>query len=138
MNAEITIPGVPQAKQRPKFARQGSFVRSYTPELTLNYENLVKVSWCEKTGNMKFTGALDAEVRLVFPIPKSVSKKKHAEMAAGSFPHTKKPDIDNCLKSIFDGLNGIAYEDDSQIVSVTATKSYGETPHAWVKLTERT
>ena len=33
-----------------------------------------------------------------------------------------KPDIDNLIKTVLDALNGVAYADDSQIVSVFAEK----------------
>ena len=35
---------------------------------------------------------------------------------------TLKPDADNIAKIICDGLNGIAYKDDKQIVSLTVLK----------------
>ena len=35
-----------------------------------------------------------------------------------------KPDIDNILKVVLDGLNGIAYEDDKQVTIVQCKKSY--------------
>ena len=54
-----------------------------------------------------------ASIMAYFPIPKSVSKKKAAEME-GKF-HTKKCDADNLCKSIFDALNGCAYPDDSAV-----------------------
>ena len=47
---------------------------------------------------------------------------------------TKKPDIDNVIKIITDALNGIAYDDDAQIVSLSATKFYDENPHVDVRL----
>ena len=36
--------------------------------------------------------------------------------------HIQKPDLDNIMKSICDGLNGIAYADDSQICSSIVKK----------------
>ena len=36
-----------------------------------------------------------------------------------------KPDADKLLRAIFDALTGIAYTDDSQVVSVALTKAYG-------------
>lgn len=38
------------------------------------------------------------------------------------FATRKRRDIDNCLKAVLDALNGIAWRDDSQVVSVTCTK----------------
>lgn len=39
---------------------------------------------------------------------------------------TKKPDIDNIIKLIFDALNKVAYHDDNQIVDVEVHKFYAE------------
>jgi Holliday junction resolvase RusA-like endonuclease len=53
-------------------------------------------------------------------------------MIAGTERPTKKPDIDNIEKIIFDALNGIAYNDDSQIVSCWADKFYSTVPRVEV------
>ncbi len=39
---------------------------------------------------------------------------------------TTKPDLDKLLRGIFDGLTGICFVDDSQIVSCETTKSFCE------------
>ena len=47
-----------------------------------------------------------------------------------------KPDVDNAIKSILDGMNSCVYTDDKNVVKVTATKWYGEkeeAPHTLVK-----
>lgn len=36
----------------------------------------------------------------------------------------KKPDMDNIVKVVADALNGVAYNDDTQIVLVSAKKAY--------------
>lgn len=57
----------------------------------------------------------------IFPMPKSWNKKKKKEMILK--PHTQKPDLDNCLKAVWDCL----LEDDSGISAIGgATKSWGE------------
>jgi Holliday junction resolvase RusA-like endonuclease len=38
---------------------------------------------------------------------------------------TKKPDADKLLRCCLDALTGVAYDDDSQVCHVTATKVYG-------------
>ena len=40
--AELTIPGEPVGKGRPRFTKNG---HSFTPEKTVNYENLVKLTF---------------------------------------------------------------------------------------------
>ena len=40
------------------------------------------------------------------------------------FPTRRRCDIDNYCKSVLDALNGVYYEDDSQITELNITKSY--------------
>ncbi len=142
MRIEFTVPGTPVAKQRPKFSRQGPFVRSYTPDKTVSYENLVKLAWMQRAEEpfsepiRKLEGAIKAELRLFFPIPKSESKKRKEQMLNGKIRPTKKPDADNCIKSVLDALNKIAFDDDGQVVEILAYKFYSDNPKAVVILEE--
>lgn len=56
--------------------------------------------------------------------PKSTSKKKQKQMLDGEILPLKKPDMDNIVKVVADALNGVAYNDDTQIVLVSAKKAY--------------
>jgi Holliday junction resolvase RusA-like endonuclease len=58
-----------------------------------------------------------------FAIPKSRARK----LAEGA-NHTQRPDLDNCLKSIKDGLNQVAWHDDCCVVEIHARKlwTHGE------------
>jgi Holliday junction resolvase RusA-like endonuclease len=47
-----------------------------------------------------------------------------------------KPDGDNVLKIIADALNGIAYYDDTQVVSQSITKEYSLEPKVVVRIQE--
>lgn len=132
MDIKLTIPGIPVSKGRPRVGKWGT----YTPEKTVNYENLVKYCYMEQGQERKLDGPLRMDVCFFFPIPKSVSNKKSLDMDKGVIKHTKKPDLDNCIKAIADSLNGFAYEDDSQIMTLTACKYYSSTPRAEVTITE--
>ena len=46
---DFTIPGQPVAKGRPRVGKWGA----YTPEKTVNYENLVQFSFLDKYRNPK-------------------------------------------------------------------------------------
>lgn len=128
---KFTIPGQPVAKGRPKVTRWGA----YTPEKTVNYENLVKFSYIgEHKGKEILEDYLAIEIKFYFKIPKSTSKKKRKQMIEGKIMHNKRPDIDNCIKSITDALNEIAYKDDNQIVEIHAYKYYSEEPRAEVSI----
>lgn len=63
-------------------------------------------------------------VHACFGVPKSYTKKKRAECLDCLIRPAKKPDIDNVLKAVLDALNGFAYDDDRQVVSVTCRKFY--------------
>ena len=131
----FTVPGQPVAKGRPKFARQGGFVRAYTPEKTVAYETLVKLAAGEAmAGAAPMQGPMALELRLFVAIPKATTKRDLARITAGAFLPVKKPDADNVLKAISDALNGIAYDDDAQLVDVIIRKRYSDTPRAEILL----
>lgn len=44
----------------------------------------------------------------------------------------RMPDVDNLLKTVLDGLNGIAWEDDRQVVKISAERIEGEPERAEV------
>ena len=117
---KIIIPGIPIAKGRPRLGRHGT----YTPTKTVNYENLVQYCYMDQAEGVKLAGPIRMEIQLLFPIPKSYSKKQVELIKAKGMVYTKKPDLDNCIKSITDALNHFAYDDDSQIVEMRALKRY--------------
>ena len=132
---QLTIDGVPVAKGRPRLGRYGT----YTPKKTQEYEEYVKMCWLAKYGSIKPSEqSLEVDIVFYLPIPKSVNKKKRAEMLDGKIKHTKKPDIDNLIKSVLDALNGLAYADDSQIIKVAAEKQYSEKPRTEIQISEVT
>ena len=65
-------------------------------------------------------------------MPASWSKRKAAEALHGVIRPTKKPDADNVLKAVCDGINGVVWHDDTQAVDVTLRKRYGPVPGVWV------
>ena len=126
MTFTFEIVGEPQGKGRPRFSTRGGFVKTYTPEKTASYENFVKLCYLNKYKGQKLDGEIIAEITAYFSIPKSFSKKKRSEAIEGKIMPTKKPDTDNIAKTILDSLNGIAFEDDKQVVALLVKKLYGE------------
>ena len=128
MRFEFIVYGKPVPKGRPRFFVRKGFVSTYTPQETKKAENTVGKS--AKLAGVKCIGKgvpVAIKMKFVMPIPKSFSKKKREDAISGKLKCTTKPDIDNLAK-IIDGLNKIAWEDDSQIVSATFEKVYGEEP----------
>ena len=123
---KFSVPGQPFGKQRPKFSRAGQYVKTYTPDETVSYENLVKLMYHEDM--------LDVRVIAYYEIPKSVSKKKRKLMLEHRIRPTKKPDWDNIGKIICDSLNKVAYHDDAAVVDAQVRKFYSEQPRVDVTI----
>jgi len=120
------VEGTPVPKGRPRFSRRGSFVSTYTPKKTSDYEAKVSEAARKAMGSSEpLEGPLVAYIYITLPIPLSYSKKRTAACLSGDERPTKRSDIDNFCKAIFDGMNEIVFVDDSQIVSLHATKRYG-------------
>lgn len=122
MKIEFFVPEI-RGKGRPRLTRNG---HAFTDEKTRNYENLVKLlamQAMEKAGATVTDKPVRAIINAYFEIPKSYSKKRIKTILDGKEFPTKKPDLDNIVKEI-DGCNKIIFKDDSQIYSITATKTY--------------
>jgi Holliday junction resolvase RusA-like endonuclease len=105
---------------------QGGKVHSFTPAQTAAYEALVAATYRSSFPGMEAAcGAVQVAIRAFYDIPKSWTKEKRKKAAAGMIPATVKPDADNILKVIADALNGIAWQDDKQIIYATVEKLYG-------------
>lgn len=139
MKAKFVIPGEPFGKQRPKVYanRSGKGSHAVTPEKTVLYENLIKLTYQQQCG-FRFCDNAHLDVRIIayYSIPKSTSKKNRQLMLDGVMRPTKKPDFDNIGKIICDALNQIAYKDDAQIVDAQVRKFYSEEPRVVVILQE--
>ena len=139
MSKQITfnVNGEPKGKGRPRFYRMGKGVCTYTDSETLSYENRVLMCYknalkelgIEDTGIVFPRGYfVEMVVDCYFSLNKGDYGKKGLNKSGrcklDNYYCDKKPDIDNIIKSIQDGLNGVAYDDDCQVVSITANKIY--------------
>jgi len=129
---DFKIPGAPVGKARPRMSRSGHV---YTPKKTKDAEALVK--FYGQTHCSPVTGPVTLRMVFGMPIPKSYTKKQRAQIDAGILYPAKTPDIDNLIKLILDGLNGIAYADDKQVIEILAVKYYADVPGTTVQITER-
>ena len=133
---EFKIPGKAQAKQRPRMGRSGVV---YTPKETLIYENYVKMCYSDyanQFGWLPYENQVRAEIEVLVAVPKSDSKTKKKAKIEGMIRPAVKPDCDNLAKSILDSLNGLAYQDDKQVVELVVKKYYAENAEVKIKLSE--
>jgi len=124
---QFEVKGKICGKGRPRFVRRGSFVKTYTPDVTANYENLIKLSFIQAGGEIiNKPKGVSISIIAGFTPPTSVSKKKQIECLDNKIKCIKKPDIDNIVKVVLDALNKVAFEDDSQVVEIIAKKEYSD------------
>ena len=129
--------GEPVGKGRPRFARRGNFVSTYTPQKTKSYEDEIRMM---AKGAMGSSEPLDTPVTVAIyirvGIPASFSKQKRKDALENIVKPTKKPDLDNIAKCFLDAMNDIIYLDDKQVTNLHVTKVYAETPAVEVMVKE--
>ena len=128
---EIYIPGKSVPQGRPRFARRGNFVQTYDAKQSVDYKSWVKHCALEvmhKTGTQLISRdvPLHMVLNVVIAKPSSVPKRRLCPVV--------KPDLDNIQKTIQDALEGIAYQADQQIVSISSVKRYGQADSVTVTL----
>lgn len=115
----------PKPKQRPKVGRG----RAYTPPQTARYEAAISEAAAHL---IPMEGALELEAVFVFPRLKATPKSEPERALKAT-----RPDLDNLIKALKDGLQGHAFNDDAQITQLKARKVYaalGERPHIEVSV----
>lgn len=122
------VEGKPQGKARARtfYDKRAEKMRSITPEQTKSYENLIRWKYKAAGGIYHGENTLQVDIQAFYPVPKGFSKAKRNAALNGNLRPTTKPDCDNIIKVVLDALNGIAYYDDKQVVSVSCKKFYSE------------
>ncbi|MGE7621712.1 RusA family crossover junction endodeoxyribonuclease [Viridibacillus sp. NPDC096237] len=128
------IDGDVQAQQRPKFSRFGKGVSVRDPKESKDYKSFVRLVASEHALDELITEQIILRIDVYRKIPKSFSKKKHLQAVEGELRPTTKPDIDNLVKGIKDGLSKVIWHDDSQVIELVARKFYSDKPKAVVTI----
>ena len=106
----------PHPKGRPRFANG----RIFTPRETLEAEreiNRLVVEHMDANG-LKIS-ELPICLEIIFYFGSGRMKDEFAY-------HPKRPDLDNCVKTVCDALNGIVYYDDGQVARIVCEKRYAQ------------
>ena len=128
LTLKFTVLGTPTGKGRPRFYRG----RAVTPKKTRNYEAMVKYEAQHAVDHMvqkpDFAASCEVTIHAYFAIPQSYTKKKRAQIEESGpwLVRPGKPDLDSVIKSILNGMNGIVFRDDVQVVSLRAKKHWCE------------
>ena len=139
MLIRFTVPGQPQGKGRAKIVKIGGFSRMATPQKTVAYEGLVAHAAQQAiAGKPLIDGPVHVWMKVECQVPASWSAKKQREALAGQVLPATKPDVDNVVKAIFDGCNGVLWRDDVQCVDLLVSKRYSARPGVTVEVQRHT
>jgi len=117
---EFVIPGKPYPLKRP---RRASFGDMFDPKENVQAKLLVA-----QIARLAIRSPMEGPVVLcatfLFERPKSHYGK--SLKASAPIYHTQRPEVDNLIKTVLDGLNGIAWGDDAQVVEVSGRKAWSD------------
>ena len=104
----------PVTKGRPRLSRRkiAGKRRVYTPHNTVVFEKAIRDAWEEQH---KDEAPLTGPVSMTVVIGSDWVEVRIEELVESHRPRYVQGDIDNYVKSISDGLNGVAYKDDKQV-----------------------
>jgi Holliday junction resolvase RusA-like endonuclease len=110
LRASFFVPGTPIPKARPRVVRKGKFSMTYTPASTREWEKQIATEFKRQCAGIFFD--------------KRIALKFFAEIVcAGNGPQsTIRGDWENYAKACADALNGVAFNDDAQIVDGRTVK----------------
>ena len=121
----ITIDQMIEPQMRP---RVGGFKNIYDPLQTYKKylrkkveEELIKKNIKIEIDEDKY---IESNIILKCEPPKTFSKRKKFDSIRNKYKFNKKPDIDNCVKTIYDSFEGIFFFNDSQIIKEILEKQY--------------
>ena len=112
---------VPQARAR-AFTRPGmKGVRFYDPQTSKTWKQIIAL---KADAEMKSRGLFPVEDAVKLSVCFSLKSPKDRDP---NWHHTRKPDLDNLLKSVKDALKNVCWKDDSQVVEIYCMKQYAFT-----------
>ena len=111
----LIIPHAPVAKGRARVVKGGA----YTPAKTAAAEDTIGEYWRAAYGARK---PWDRSIPLGVQVKAVLARPRGSKRPSP----TVRPDADNYLKLALDALTGLAWSDDSQIISAEVVKRYAD------------
>jgi Holliday junction resolvase RusA-like endonuclease len=117
----FTVPGEPVPQLRPRVVRNRwtNKIHSFTPDRCTAHAEKVRLyadrALKSLTNFRRLTGPLELRVDVYRERPKSVKR--------ATYP-TTRPDLSNYVKLVEDALNGLVWEDDSQVCVAIQRKMF--------------
>lgn len=131
---ELVVLGEPKALKRHRTFRRGDFVGQYDPSKKDKADFVAAVQ--SNAPAKPIDKPIELVVKFYFGRPKSHYRTgKFAGQQKDNAPlwHTKRPDVDNCLKFIADSFNKVYWRDDTLICRISEmSKQYSDRPRTEV------
>ncbi|MCO4819773.1 MAG: RusA family crossover junction endodeoxyribonuclease [Bacteroidetes bacterium] len=140
MIIRFVVPGKPisKARHRTRVVKNKttgkSFATMYTPKTTTSFQNSVRLFFYQKYTGSPLEGPISVKIFAFFQPP-----KKKASLITASItdiPVITKPDVDNVAKAVLDGLNTVAFKDDSQVSELFIGKYYSNNPRIEIVISQ--
>ena len=123
MLASFEIPLHPVAAVRPKVTRWNTYYPGAYGEYLPEARAWVEGHWQDDA----LSGPLAVRLVFVMPRPKSHFRAgRNAHIVKDGAPQHPHQDIDNLAKGALDVMTGRVYEDDRQVIDLSASKTYGD------------
>lgn len=126
----------PVEQLRPRATRMGRGIRMYDPKKVSAYKKQLAMMAGFEYKKAPLQGPLKVELTFYRRLQKSISKKERELRLTGKHRPVVKPDTDNYIKSTLDGLNGLLWHDDAQIIDLIAHKYYSDQPRVVIEVNE--
>lgn len=119
----ITLQGQPVPKNDLRFDRRRTSDKPYRPDtLTAYQKRLRETAWVAMIASRRTALSGPVSVTLRFYL-----RGKDVEETPIAVPAPIRPDVDNLSKAVLDGLKGICFLDDDQVVDLRLSKAYAGT-----------
>ena len=128
MRVCMHVPFRPLPQKRHRYSRG----RMYDPSKT---DKQLFLNLCRaQHPSAQLLGPVCCRLHFTFKRPKSHLTARGTLRKGAPARHVYKPDVDNLAKFVLDALNGVYYQDDSQIDELHVHKKYGDTDQVRVEL----
>jgi len=130
LTTPLFIPGIPYGQPRPlasaRYSKASGKWHGHVHDDKEHPNQTWKATvrrFVKDAGWPQLAGAVEMELEFVFKRPGGHVGKRGLKPSA-PVDHIQKPDLDNLEKSVKDALNGVAWLDDCQVVSVVKVKRW--------------
>lgn len=128
----LEIEGRPIPLQRPRLGRNRVFDSQKEEKEQIRWQIKPYINRCP------FKGPLEVKFYFFFKPPKRTSAVKRRQMLNGRIKRIERPDLSNLVKFYEDVGNYLLWDDDAQIIDLSASKLYGEREKTVIQILDLT